>query len=305
MCGANATFRSRAKHAAERFVAHTPVPALLRRGARGTVVLAYHNVVPRGERAAGDRSLHLPQDDFARQLDALAATHDVVPLPEMLRPARSRRPRAVVTFDDGYRGALTAGLEELAKRGMPATFFVVPGLAAGHGYWWDEMVQPGAAGLPEAFRAAALGVLGGREVPIRRSVPLPGAHPLPWHATVAGEAEMRAAGRTPGISLGSHGWTHANLTALSGRELEDELVRPLRALRQKFGCAIPWLSYPYGLFSAEVERAAAAAGYEGAVRVGGGPLRATGQRMAVPRVNVPAGLSHDGFVLRAAGLPLG
>jgi len=66
---------------------------------------------------------------------------------------------------------------------------------------------------------------------------------------------------------------------------------------------IPWLSYPYGLASRTVEAAAAAAGYTGALALGGGwfvPARVN--CYAVPRVNVPSGLSLNGFVLRTSGL---
>ena len=54
--------------------------AARRRLGDATVVLAYHNVVPDGETVRGDRSLHLPRREFARQLDLIRRTHEVVPL---------------------------------------------------------------------------------------------------------------------------------------------------------------------------------------------------------------------------------
>ena len=36
--------------------------------------------MPQGEKIVGDRALHLPQQEFAAQLDALMTTHEVVPL---------------------------------------------------------------------------------------------------------------------------------------------------------------------------------------------------------------------------------
>jgi hypothetical protein len=40
-----------------------------------TVVLAYHNVVPAGDAAHGDKSLHLPQPRFAVSSTSCCKTH--------------------------------------------------------------------------------------------------------------------------------------------------------------------------------------------------------------------------------------
>ncbi|HEX8692861.1 MAG TPA: polysaccharide deacetylase family protein, partial [Longimicrobium sp.] len=299
--------RPRARAAAEGLLAAALPPLLGRRVRQDTLVLAYHNVVPRGEAPSGERSLHLPRAAFAAQLDALARTHDVVPLAEVLAPASpgARRPRAAITFDDAYRGAVTAGLEELAARGLPATFFVVAGRVGGGPFWWDALAD-GAGALPPAFRARALDEARGEEgavLALARELGLADGD-VPAHALPAGEAELRAAASVPGISFGAHGWSHASLARLEGEGLERELAAPLAWLRARFPFAtVPWLSYPYGLSSPEAARAAAAAGYQGAVRVDGGWVRGGEiDRYAVPRLNVPAGLSRAGFRLRAAGV---
>lgn len=269
------------------------------------VILAYHNVVPEGERPAGDASLHLPRRDFARQLSLLAETHRVVPLEEALRPAGGERPRAAVTFDDAYRGAVTAGVEELSSRGLPATVFVAPGLLGRDGLWWDELAPAGKAGLPGGLREEALTEARGVTEEVHAWADdrgLPRRTP-PRHAGVATEDELAAAVAGGGVTLGSHTWSHANLARLRGEELRDELSRPLRWLRDRFPEAcLPLLSLPYGRSGPGVERAARDAGYDGVFRISGGLAGPGVERYAVPRVNVPAGLSEDGFVLRAAGL---
>jgi peptidoglycan/xylan/chitin deacetylase (PgdA/CDA1 family) len=298
------TLRAALKRAAEHAAAASGVDWLalaLRRP--GVLVLAYHDVLPHGERPAGDRSLHLPQETFGRQLDALRRTHRVVPLEGALDAPADGRPRAVITFDDAYRGAVTAGVDELARRGMPATFFVAPGLL-GTVPWWDELSGPG--GLDPAVRAHALDVLGGRPDAVRewaraeKLLPRRPASPLPRIATAE---ELAKAAAQRGIRLAPHGWSHARLSALAPAELAEELSRPLAWLRERFTSVAPWLAYPYGLSSPEVERAAEDAGYAGAFRVDGGALPRVGDapRFSLPRLNVPAGLSHDGFRLRLAG----
>lgn len=282
-------------------------PARLSRARLGgrSLVLAYHNVVPEGERATGDTSLHLPRRAFAAQLDALARGHDVVPLEEAVRPdPAARRPRVAITFDDAYRGAVHAGVEELSARGLPATIFVAPAFAGGGTFWWDALAAED--GLDDAFRAMALDALRGRDDAIRAEAVERGIveRSLPEHQTAASAEELAAAVRVPGIRVASHTWSHPNLARLEGEELRSELERPLAWLRERFVDPLPWLTYPYGLSSPAVERAAATAGYAGALRVDGGWLdpRVGTNPFTLPRYNVPAGLSRRGFELRAAGL---
>jgi peptidoglycan/xylan/chitin deacetylase (PgdA/CDA1 family) len=269
-----------------------------------TLVLAYHDVVPAGERPCGDRSLHLPQESFAAQLDALVATHDVVALStEALEPHRGR-PRAIITFDDAYRGALTVGLDELERRGLPATIFVSPGLF-GTVTWWDRLAEGPDGAVPAATRDAALSTHRG-VAPAVEAAFGPGARALPRWAQIGTETEVLAAGARPGIALGAHTWSHANLAVLDPTALAEELERPLSWLRRSGVRTVPWLAYSYGRTSPTVSAAVAEAGYEGAFRVVGGWLppgaRSMAERFDLPRVNIPAGLSLAGFRLRTAGL---
>jgi peptidoglycan/xylan/chitin deacetylase (PgdA/CDA1 family) len=304
----SAALRGVVKRVAERTLAAARADrlALALRPAR-VLVLAYHNVVPAGEQARGDASLHLSQEDFARQLDALRRTHRVVALADAFRPGDGDRPRAVITFDDACRGALTAGIGELERRGLPATVFVAPGLL-GSAPWWDELAGP--EGLDPGVRAHALEVLGGRPAAVRawaESAGIP-RRAVPAHQRIATADELAAAAARPGITLAPHGWSHASLPSLSAHALEDELARPLAWLYDRFGTVLPWLAYPYGHAAAAVERAAERAGYAGAFRVDGGGFLladAAAHPFALPRLNVPAGVSDDGFRLRAAGVRRG
>jgi peptidoglycan/xylan/chitin deacetylase (PgdA/CDA1 family) len=279
-----------------------------RRHIGDTLVLAWHNIIPDGLPAGGDRSLHLPRAVFARQLDLLRRTHDVVPIEALLeRPAPSRWPRAVITFDDAYQGAITVGVEELRRRRLPATFFVAPAYVGGASFWWDALADAGAAGPPPEVREHALTELGGRESDVRRWAAGAGlrTRDLPSYQTCATERQLQAVAGD-GITFGSHSWGHPWLPALDGEALRRELEGPRGWLAARFPNVVDWLAYPYGGFSAEVARAAAAAGYVGALRVEGGWVgRAAPRgeaRFRLPRYNVPAGLSAAGFELRISGI---
>lgn len=297
-----------AKLATETLLCRSGLAALARwRRAGDTLVLAYHNVVPDGLPPDGDRSLHLPQRAFARQLDALRRTHDVVPLETLFETTspRARRPRAVITFDDAYQGTLTAGIEELASRKLPATIFVAPAFVGGRSFWWDALTAEGAAGPPAPIRSAAFHDLEGRDEAVREFAARSGlrGRVLPEHMTCATEDQLRAAA-SAGVVYGSHTWSHPFLPALAQADVRRELVTSREWLTRRFANVVNWLAYPYGGVSPEAAEAARDAGFDGALLIEGGWCAGSGgtDPFLTPRLNIPAGLSLNGFELRMAGV---
>ena len=276
----------------------------------GLLVFAYHNIVPSGASPTGDQSLHLAQDAFGRQLDALVKTHEIVPLSEamMITPhghvTGRARPRAVITFDDAYAGAVTAGVWELRARGLPATIFVTPGFLDGQQFWWDVLADA-SEGLDAHTRRRALVDSRGFSVDVLSAalqIGLP-TREMPAYARGASITDLESALEYTGITLAAHTWNHPNLTALSDAELADELARPLVWLDRFGDRALKMVSYPYGLADLRVQNAARMAGYSAGFMIDGGWTKEPpNDPFAIPRLNIPAGVSHDGFVLRAAGL---
>lgn len=292
--------------AVERLLAYGgPAHLLRRRFRQTTLVLAYHNVVPTGDRRVGVASLHLSQRDFADQLDRVLETHDVVPLTELhAATSRPERPRVVITFDDAYAGAMSAGVEELARRGLPATFFVTPGFLDGRSFWWDALDMDEDAS--EAVREHLLGAgLQGRDDRVRAWARREGIalRELPGHATGASVATLRAALARPGITIGTHSWSHPNLATLAPAEIHDELARSRTWLEREIGPTVPWVAYPYGRSSRTVEQVGDALGLAGGLLIEGGFVAGgDAPTMATPRLNVPSGVSREGFTLRMSGL---
>jgi peptidoglycan/xylan/chitin deacetylase (PgdA/CDA1 family) len=299
--------RSLLKGAIERMIIATGIAAVRRRTMRRrTLIVAYHNVVPDGEHVRGDLSLHIPQRQFAEQLDLLGQLGQVVPLSNIGEDPRGDRPRFVITFDDAYAGALSAGVVELKRRSMPATVFAAPGLF-GRTPWWDLLASGDTGLIPEHVRNHAMAGLAGRHDAVldwaRREL-----RQIPTNTNtprVGTADELKAALDYDGVTVGSHSWSHANLAVVRSTELEVELRKPAEWLARTFGDRYtPWLAYPYGLETAATEQAASAAGYVGAVRVDGGwlsrqPMQAP---FALPRLNIARGLSRSGFALRLSGI---
>lgn len=283
--------------------------AVIRYRARDVAILSYHNIVPTGEPAAGDRSLHLAQATFGEQLDRLLESHEIVRLDDILcapggdRPAR---PSAAITFDDGYLGAMTAGRQELERRGIPATVFVNPGALHWEGFWWDRLANPVSGLLPAGVRQKALGPLGGRqdlvlEWAANEGLPI---HSVPAYARPAPAEHLVAVAASGTMSLGSHSWSHASLPSLGPADLAEELDRARAWLASHLPGHSSWMSFPYGHTSEAVARAAAqrhAGGLLLSERLAT-PEALTKDPMGVPRVNIPSSASPEGFVLRLAGI---
>lgn len=299
--------RTAVKRTIERTLVAGGPASVARRSCVGRVlVLGYHNVAPHGVTPVGDRSLHLPRVAFARQLDALLETHDVVALDTLLHTdtnAPRARPLAVITFDDAYVGAMTAGVEELAARDLPATVFVAPSFLGGGSFWWDAIA--GSDDLDPALREDALGAGRGIDREVRALAEIRGVRAVepPTWARCASETDLVAAIASSRLTLASHTWSHPNLTRLTDAELASELEQPREWLDRFGDRMLPIVSYPYGLADDRVQNAARVAGYAAGFKITGGwTSPALGGRFDVPRLNVPAGLSRDGFVLRAAGI---
>lgn len=291
----------------EASIARSGLAGLLRRRVRRRgLILAYHGIVPHGEQPVGELSLHLAEAQFAAQLDAVGELAQVVPLAELLNSPKEdqSRPCVAITWDDAYAGCLSSGVDAVVQRRFPATIFVAPGRLGGQSFWWDRVAERFAGTIPEAVRARALQELAGVDEDIAAEYEGDAAlASIPDFARTAGETLLAGVAARPGISVASHSWSHANLAVAAPPRLEDELTKPAQWLRERFASYLPCLAYPYGLHSPLVRRRAAVTGYVAGLRVQGGWMpRENGDPFEIPRLNVPAGLSLDGFVLRLSGL---
>jgi peptidoglycan/xylan/chitin deacetylase (PgdA/CDA1 family) len=284
---------------------------------RKVAILSYHNVVPDADPPLGDTSLHLPLSRFRAQMDALVRHFRVVPLDALL--AESVEPgieggegigeahgiRVAITFDDAYRGAMELGLPELASRDLPATAFVCPGLLGSEGFWWDRLADPAAGGVPAPLRSHVLERLGGRQEEAvawarRENIPL---REMPALYRPGSPEEVEEASAF--CSLGAHTWSHVNLATIPEGEARVELDRSLSWLREREMDIPHTLSYPYGLSSPAVRALAARLGFAAGFLVEGGPAAPgvlVDAPFLIPRLNIPRGLTLDGFMARVSGL---
>ena len=193
-------------------------------GRHGPLMLMYHSV-NRGKDVP-DWPWAVSMQRFRDQLDFLVTEGYQTPTMEELAaaPRGTYQGRcAVITFDDGYQDNLDA-CEELKKRGMRATWFIVSG-SIGKAPSWPEDGRPA-----------------GR---------------------LLNASELRDM-HHEGMEIGSHTANHARLTTLDDMQMKDELVRSKADLETVLGNPVNSFAYPYGSWDTRCVAAVEQAGYTAA-----------------------------------------
>lgn len=268
------------------------------------LILAYHNTV-RGvrNRALGDVSLHMPLEDFEDQLNILRSETDVIPLAELLAfspgPAKAASRLSAVTFDDAYHSAISDGLSVCERQGISATVFVAPGILGTYPQW-DIRAMEGrwtATDRDHFIRKECHG-------PVPSGVVSNGVATLPESLRIATEHQLESAVKGTRHFVGNHTFDHVNLGILTTADAREQIQLADAWLQDRFPQQyLPVLSYPFGI--PPVERAIVVEGSPvvHGLQISGGWCRApyAVSPMAVPRWNVPAGISAHGFRARLRG----
>ncbi len=128
-----------------------------------------------------------------------------------------------ITFDDGYESFYTNVLPILQESKTPAAVFVPAGYI-GKKADWDYL----------RFFSSSRHMTGGQIAECTRS----------------------------GIEIGSHGYSHADMTGFSERLIRIELEKSKEILEDICGSRIKYISYPFGRYNDFLENLAADVGYE-------------------------------------------
>jgi len=105
-------------------------------------VLMYHGVVP--DDFPIDSWTLLKESEFRLQMDILKACYDITTIDEAFKSFGEKnqgKPKAVVTFDDGYRNLYYSAYPILRKYKIPATIFLVTDYSNRNKlFWFDKII---------------------------------------------------------------------------------------------------------------------------------------------------------------------
>ncbi len=282
------------------------------RNGRPRIVYFHEIFEPRSDDVSwcGTRSLLMPVDLFRKILSHLSLNYRIVDLEEAVHSGSSKV--AAVTFDDGYRGVYRNAFPILNEMRIPATVFLTTGyLGSSNLLWWDVLAWQleKLMSVPRGHRVKMGRAVSGIWRCLFTKNPLTGAviESYKWASTTergelseilkdlvgvpppAGEriylsesevSKMHSAN----ISFGAHSRTHPLMTWLDPKQLMDELLDSMDAVKMLTGADRCWFSYPDGMFTEREFRAVQAAGYIGAVQTFRRPE--VSSRFAVPRVGL-------------------
>jgi peptidoglycan/xylan/chitin deacetylase (PgdA/CDA1 family) len=237
----------------------------------GTLILCYHRVT---EGVEDPFHLCVRPDNFAAHLEEMSRAREPSTLAGISAP--SRRPKVVVTFDDGYRDNLTNALPIAEAKGVPITIFVTSGVLGNHnGFWWDRLGALLRARPPQVTELDL--PVGGRNVRlplgssgIRADLDSVRRHLLPLRVTdieraldaiskqwqvdsapppdagtlTAGDLLQLAASDT--VTIGAHTVDHVRLRDRPAQEQQDTISGSKTQLEQSIGRAVSHFAYPFG-----------------------------------------------------------
>jgi peptidoglycan/xylan/chitin deacetylase (PgdA/CDA1 family) len=294
--------RAQVRRAIDAALAHSPAqPFFKRRATDRLATLAYHGV--------DDPAM------FERHLDHLVRMASPISLDQLLDAVAGRgclpSNPVLITFDDGERSVLEAGMPLLQARGLPAVAFVVAGLLDSDGpYWWVEIERRAAAGGTVDRRpVASVAAL------IRRMKMVPDdqreAAVDELRRTTSGlEVRLPQLRRSDlpvlesaGIAIGNHSMLHPCLSRCTTDRIEREITESHAILTEALGHPPRSFAYPDGIGDDRVGAALAASGYEASFlfdhRLSELPLS---DPLRISRVRVDSDSGLDRFSIILSGL---
>lgn len=198
---------------------------------------------------------------YEAQIVRLARDYDIIDLDTLLSGRLPRRP-LLLTFDDVYHSVLCVAREILHPSGLPAVFFINPGLL-GKNMVSLDCVLAWAANTVGLSRLCEL--LGCRRFPdvgtliedmgkyntCKRAdikakiIDALGPLDLTQRAQILEKDDLKELSAL-GIDIGNHTMNHVSCRALDDREIEEEIVTAKEKLEIYSGTRVRAFSVPYG-----------------------------------------------------------
>ena len=237
----------------------------------GTLILCYHRIA---EGVEDPLHLCVSPGNFAAHLEEMSRSREPSTLADLSVPAR--RPRVVVTLDDGYRDNLTNALPIAEAKGVPITVFVTSGILDNHkGLWWDRLgtllrsrpphvreidlpisgrnvrLPLGSSGIRADLASVRRHLLPLRVTEIERALDAVSEQwqvgsASPPDAETLNPQDLQQLAASDTVTIGAHTVDHARLRDRPAREQQDTISGSKRELEQSIGRAVSHFAYPFG-----------------------------------------------------------
>lgn len=272
-------------------------------------VLMYHGVADDGETLTQGDWLQLRVSEFREQMAYLATHYQVCRIDEVLAsaPTASAKPRALITFDDGYANNLHHALPVLREFGLPATIFLVTGhVDTKRLFWWDRLHLACLGGpQPDPRQVQALKDRNPRDIKAAvdaylaaKRLNAPEIAPEPYR--VLNREEIAALSASGLIEFGSHTHGHEILENLDDHEVSATLEVAAEKL-SKWGLTARHFAAPNGDYLDTQIGLIQAAGHASCFATHSGLWQAPGNPYRVPRLGIGRGTKLDRFAMQISG----
>lgn len=296
-----------------RFLFWIKLPFLLRWLHRDrVVVLMYHGVMPDEVAEAEGDSLQVRASDFRQQMEFLKSHYEVCSLHDAYcrLGEPGPKPRAVVTFDDGYANNYLTAFPILKELGIPATIFVVTGrTGTNQMFWWDRLhlATRGTAAVEAGFthtlkRLRPHAIEQQIDDYLRRHGLTVDPTPVECYR-VLNRDEIAAMAASGLIEFGCHTHDHQSMHILSRQELEAT-VHDSNASLEAWAGPVRYFAAPYGDYDEVHVPGLRQFGFELALSTDEGFLSSTSDPFRIPRLGIDRDCPLAKFACIASGLML-
>lgn len=276
---------------------------------RQVAVLMYHGVLPDDDPLAEDSWLQVRTSEFRWQMNYVKTHYQVVRLADMLKPDAKwdGRPRAVITFDDGYANNFHWALPVLRELDIPATVFVSTAYVNTRRlFWWDRLrltLSP-IIPLPNAWiRKLKTMEPSTIDAEIDATLEARGLKSIttsPPSFRALTHEELHALVESGLIDIGSHTHGHEILERMSDERIRATLRTSVEVLAG-LGINARLFAAPNGDYTQAQIQLIAEQGFDACVATHRALWNRPTQPYRIPRFGVGRGVSKDEFPLMISG----
>jgi peptidoglycan/xylan/chitin deacetylase (PgdA/CDA1 family) len=249
--------------------------------AKGLRVLVYHGICDDQPWRFNSRYLSLNQ--FEEHLKFISKLYHPVSLKDVVSGNLSvDKLNVLLTFDDGLRNNFTHAFPLLKKYKIPAVFFVTAAASTSQPFLFNDLadvapmlisgsiaiegetfqrkkiflnqrlVNKDGIQLAHYFHKASQDERARIISRLTGSIPETELHKYKVYYELMNEAELKEIGDHPDYEIGAHGFYHTDLSALTEKDLDDELKKSADYLKRVLNKDIQSIAFPYGNYNQAV-----------------------------------------------------